>query len=128
MTGYTFDDSKHPIVLVTMDGPMDDVQFRSYLSDLSGNLSRRQTTVVIIDARRARDTTAHQRKMQADWMRENEKRLRDFTLATIMVISSPAVRGFLTAILWLQPMPCPHAVVATLEEAHDRAREFLLRI
>ncbi|MBC7173876.1 MAG: hypothetical protein H5U40_15655, partial [Polyangiaceae bacterium] len=41
------------------------------------------------------------------------------------VISSSLVRGALTAILWLAPMPAPHRVVGTVGEGEAWLRGLL---
>ena len=46
----------------------------------------------------------------------NAQNLKDNALGVALVISSPVVRGMLKAILWMQPMPQPHVVCATVEE------------
>lgn len=123
MGEYQFDDSHHPLVVVRFLGVLTDDQFAQYLDDLTRNLERRQKTVVILDARRSGATPAAQRRMQADWLKEYEPLLRQYTLGTAFVISSRVVRGILTAILWVQPLPSEHVVVSTLAEALAWASE-----
>jgi len=125
MGSYRFDDSRHPLVMVTMKGQLTDAQFSEYLERLDGNLQRRERCVVVVDALNATNTPASQRKMQADWMANNEALLGKYTLATVMVIGSPVMRGILTAILWLQPIPCPWSVVGTRAAALRKADEYL---
>lgn len=43
------------------------------------------------------------------------------------VLASPLVRGLLTAILWISPMPAPHEIVATVAEAEAWLNERLAR-
>ena len=125
MGQYTFDDSSHPVVRVTMEGELTDAQFAAYLADLDRNLRRREYTVVVLDALKAESTPARQRRMQAEWMKTNEGLLRRYTLGTVMMLGSPVMRGVLTAILWIQPIPTPYAVVGSLEEAAEKAEEML---
>jgi hypothetical protein len=43
--------------------------------------------------------------------------MRKYSLGAALVITSPVVRGMLKALLWMQPMPQPHIVCGTTEEA-----------
>ncbi len=120
------DDSRHPIVVVTFDGPSTDAEFRAYLDDMTRLVvARREPNVTILDARAAGSTPATQRRMQADWLEKHDAELRRYSAGTAFIITSAMVRGILTAILWLQPMAAPHVVVATFEEAEAWAREQL---
>lgn len=117
------DDQRRPIIVVTFDGAATDAEFDDYLRDMKARvLDRREKTVTILDARRSTGTTAAQRRKQAEWLRENDAALRSYSLGTAFVITSPIVRGVLTAILWMQPMPAPHSIVATLTEAEAWAQ------
>ena len=55
-------------------------------------------------------------------MKHNDALLRTYSAGSAFVISSPLVRGGLTAILWLQALPSPFIVVATRPEAESWAR------
>jgi hypothetical protein len=67
------------------------------------------------------------RRRQADWIRDNAALIKAYSACTAFVIGSPLVRGALTAILWLQPMPSPYTVLATLALAQAWALEQLSR-
>ena len=55
--------------------------------------------------------------MHAEWMKRHEEMMRGRTAGIAFVIESALVRGGLTAVLWLAPLPCPHVVVKTLDDA-----------
>jgi hypothetical protein len=63
------------------------------------------------------------RSLQAEWMKLHAAEIRLNTLGIAFVISSPLVRGALTAILWLQPLACPHLVTADLDQGIAWARQ-----
>ena len=69
--------------------------------------------------------TGRQARLQANWMRDNEAQIRQRTLGIAFVISSPAVRGVLKAILALQSMPAPYRVESTAADAEAWLRERL---
>jgi hypothetical protein len=126
MAAPRIDVSRHPIVVVTFDGLATDREFEEYLAAMTKLvLDRRQPNVTILDARASGRSPATQRKKQADWLKQHDQLLRRYSLGTAFVITSPLVRGVLTAILWVQPMSTPHTVVATLDEADRWAREKL---
>ncbi len=115
------DEKRFPLVLVTFEGSVPNDQFEQYLRGMDRMLSRRQPNVTILDATRSDRSPAVQRKMQADWIKTNREALEQYSCGTAFVISSPLVRGVLTAILWMQPLPQGYTVVATLAEAEDWA-------
>jgi hypothetical protein len=118
----TIDERRRPIVLVTFVGTATDAEFDQYLRDMTEQiLGRRQQTVTILDATRSDNTSAAQRKKQAEWLATHKDDLRRYSLGTAFVIKSAMVRGALTAIFWLQPMDRPHTIVATLDEAEGWA-------
>ncbi len=109
-----------PLVLVSHEGVSTDDEFEAHLEVLRGSLTSKDASrrVLVIDATHAGlATPATQRKRQAEWMKENEAHIRRLTIGCAFVIPSSVIRGFLTAIFWIQPLPCPHVVTSTLEEA-----------
>ncbi len=117
MGSIVVDDSRRPILVVRFEGLVSDAEFETYLGDMEAQLKPGERVCTILDARVAGRAPPRQRKMQADWLARNAARLRQCSVGSVFVITSPLVRGVLTAILWLQPMPVAHAVVATMEEA-----------
>jgi hypothetical protein len=99
------DDSGLPLIVVTFDGSVDDPEFERYLSRLDGLWKRKARSAIVLDGRKL-----------------NDELLRTYSVGTAFVISSQLVRGGLTAILWLQPLPTPYVVVATRLEAERWAR------
>jgi len=122
MGSIQFDDQEAGILKITFEGMADTRQFADYLETVSRRLAQQRPYIVVLDARYAERTPAMQRKMQADWIASHRPELEQYCAGTVFVISSPLVRGALTAILWLQPLPSPHIVVGTLPAALDWAR------
>jgi hypothetical protein len=116
MGATRIDDSRQPLVLVTFDGALTEPEFDDYLERMSRLLERRMKNVTVLDARKATSPTATQRAKQAAWLKTNRALLQEYSCGSVFVIESALVRGGLTAILWVAPMPVAHAVVATLEE------------
>lgn len=118
-----FDHSRWPLVVVTHHGAPTDEEFEIYLGKLKDNLDRavreKKKTALIFDATHASGSSAKQRQRQAAWMKQHEAPSRLHSAGYAFVIPSTIVRGALTAILWLSPMPAPYVVVATLAEAES---------
>lgn len=125
MGSIVVDSSRAPLLLVRFDGAVDDDAFRGYLQELTAWLDRGQRYAIVLDARTASPPPAHQRRMQADMIKAEAKRLKQLCVGGAFVIPSPLVRGALTAILWIQPLPWEHTVVADLEAAEAWARNRL---
>jgi hypothetical protein len=119
------DASQLPIVVVRFNGYISDPEFDVYLATMTGLLTRNSKMVAILDARAAIRNPPSQRQKQADWIRANEELLRQHSLGTAFVLTSPLVRGVMNAILWLQPLPTEYTVVGTLEEAERWAEDRL---
>jgi hypothetical protein len=122
MDSIAIDDSGYPLVVVTFEGTVDDATFDGYLKRMDDYVARRQRNAFVFDASGAGRTPAPQRRKQAEWMKINEATLRAFSAGCAFVITSPLVRGALTAILWLQNIPSPYTVVGTRSEAERWAR------
>ena len=120
------DDYRFPLVVTTFEGTATDAEFDAYLAETTQRtVSRKTRNVVIVDATHAARPTALQRKKQAEWLAEHRATLAQFNLGTVFVISNPLIRGGLTAIFWIAPMPSPTTVVATYAQAEAWAFERL---
>lgn len=115
------DDSRWPLLTVVWRGTVSNEEFTAYLRELDRNLARTKEaetrTAILMDARSAAATNSVQRKMQAEWMKANEFDCRRYCAGFGFVLDSALVRGALTAILWLAPLPAEHIVCATVDEA-----------
>jgi hypothetical protein len=72
----------------------------------------RLAVVLDVSGRRSRPTTEQQKAMAA-WLKTNRELLETACVAWSMVVTSPVLRGVLTAITWFTPFPCPMKVHAT---------------
>lgn len=108
-----------PLIIVRYDGPTSDADFEAYLETLWVSMTERNAgqRVLLHDATLAYPITAKQRKRQADWMQQHSEKISQLTVGCAFVISSSLMRGVLTAIFWIHPLPCPQEVCATVPEA-----------
>ena len=118
-----------PLIITTFWGKATDAEYAAYLDEMTAIIERTrhqpQRQVVINDTTRWLNSNAVQRRMQADWMLKYDAEMRFKTAGVAFVITSSLVRAGLNAIFWFAPLPCPHKIVATLEEAVAWAEEAL---
>jgi hypothetical protein len=121
------DQRRWPIVVFTFRGVVTPAELEEYLQTSERILAKgeRYAGVVLADEVKPLDVPLMRR--QAAWIKEHEAALRRQSLGVAFVIGSPMIRGVLRAILWLQPMPQPHTLVSTEEEAIAWVRNALLR-
>jgi hypothetical protein len=117
MAVIEIDDSRYPLVRVTFEGHVADHVFDRYLETMSRLLQRRMKNAIVFDARLAKSPTPMQRSKQAAWLKANRETIQRYSCGSAFVIASAVIRGALTAILWVAPIPGAHVVVATLPEA-----------
>lgn len=77
--------------------------------------------VVIVDGSVQLVPPPNVRRLQADWLRDNRDKLGSVMHAMGVVVPNNLVRGALTALTWLSPMPVPMTVHERLEHALDWA-------
>jgi hypothetical protein len=123
----TIDESLKPIYVVSFEGVPNDAEFEAYLKRLGAITERPDDKALLFDATRTGNTPPSQRKRMAEWMKQYDALIRERTAGCAFVLPSAIQRGILTAILWLQPMACPHAIVGTREEALAWVRKELAR-
>jgi hypothetical protein len=116
MAGIQVDESRFPLVVVTFVGQLADHEFDRYLLTMSRVLQRRTKNALVFDALRAAAPTAMQRSKQAAWLKANRDLIVQYSCGSAFVIASAIIRGGLTAILWVSPIPGAHTVVSTLAE------------
>lgn len=120
-----YDESRFPLVLVRPRGRATDADLDALLVALKRPLLRREKYLEIFDGTHTDPGTSTQRRRIAEWMRAHTSLISTYSVDTAVVVPSPLVRGALTAIFWIQPMPCPHTVVSTMAEAERWAEEKL---
>lgn len=104
------------VVIRFLRGPTDD-EFRQYLSDYQQVLDRTvRYGAVFVTAPDMPMTPPRHARLQVEFMKNNRDKIAERVVGVAFSLSSPLMRGVLRGILMLQPMPCPHTVVATESE------------
>ncbi len=120
------DERYWPLVLYRFSGDVPLAELERYLARQDELLGRKQPTgsVVLTENVKMWDTQVLRR--QAQWIKTNEELLRRYSVGVGLVIHSPIVRGMLKAVLWIQPMPQPYIVTASVDEALKWLRDRFL--
>jgi hypothetical protein len=110
-------DERHwPLVVFRFSGGVSLEELERYLKRQDEFMARGQRTVSLVIAEKLGMWEPRVMRRQAEWIKQHEQALRETALGVAMVMPSPVVRGMLKALLWMQPMPQPHAVVSTAAE------------
>jgi len=106
-------------------GAYTDAELLQFLSEIDSALKVPGRKACVIDLTAAKAGTARQRGLQGEWIRTNEILLaRDFAAAAV-VTDSALIRGTVTAVFWIRPLPMPTHVTATVAEAEQWLAPFL---
>ncbi len=117
MPSYRVDTSRPPLLRVHFDGVVDDDAFQRYIDELKAWVDRGERYAMLVDATSAGVPGSAQRRMQTDFMESYQQKLKRLCVGAAFVIPAPLVRGALIAMLWVQPLPFPHKVVADVAAA-----------
>ncbi len=120
------DISAWPVVLITPRGEASDAQYMEMFRTIEDLWRRKEKFLAITDTRFTSVGSARQRQLIGDWMKKHESLTNQYSLGSIIILSSAIVRGALTAINWIAQPRTPSIYVATPEEAYDRARRLLV--
>jgi hypothetical protein len=106
-----------PVIVFAFHGLVSADEFDEYLQALEHILDRgtKHVGVVVGGADHALDASLVRR--QAAWIKQHEARMRYQSLGVAFALDSPMMRGVLRAILWLAPLPQPHAVFPSRSQA-----------
>jgi len=111
-------DETGPLTTFVFRERVSDADFDKYLSLYDAIVARGEPWVSIFDARDVRPLDSKQVRRQAEWIKRNREALSKLNVGIAFVIPSPMIRGVLKAILWMQPLPQPHVVVASISAAY----------
>lgn len=118
-----FNASDWPIITVSFTGSLaDESNFTEYLSCLDDLYISKERFVIIFDARNARFPGLKYQRLQANWIKENQAKIKRFCFSTVYVISNLVIRNALRLIFLIQEQPTPYQIVSNLEEAVEYAQ------
>jgi hypothetical protein len=109
--------SQDLLVVILFQRLASDQEFRHYLSDYIQVLERAaRFGAVFVTASDMPMTPPRHARLQAEFMKNYRDKIAERVVGVAFSLASPLMRGVLRGILMLQPMPCPHTVVATESE------------
>lgn len=117
MSALSFNMKNWPVILLTAKGNLTAADGERHLREYRQLLDRNQKFAVICDARETTAAEAKLRKDYAEFLKVNRDDLNRLCKGTAFVISSPLIRGALTAIMWMATMPYPYDIFGSIEEA-----------
>jgi hypothetical protein len=117
-----------PLLRLAYIDAYSDLELEQFLRALDAVLDLPGRKACLIDLTRAQAGSAKQRQMQGQWIKAHESVLeRDFAAAAI-VTDSTIIRGAVTAVFWIRPLPFPSHVAATVENAQAWLAPYLASI
>jgi hypothetical protein len=111
------DDSLWPLLISRFEGPVSDEIYREYLRQGTRYLQRGEPYVCVFDTLQMILPTASQRQILIQWMRQNERLMRENVHGCAFIITSPVIRMMLSAIFHVVPLPVPYVAVQDLTQA-----------
>src|SRR5690606_41870075 len=97
------DTSAWPVVVITPHGEASDAQYLEMFRKIEGLWKRKEKFLTITDTRFTSVGSARQRQLIGDWMKKNESLTNQYSLGSIIILSSAIGRGAVTAISWTHP-------------------------
>ena len=114
-----------PLLRLRYVGKFTDADLGKFLHELEAILALPGRKAAVFDLTEAGTGSPTQRQTQAAWIGKHESVLaRDFAAAAI-VTDSAIIRGAVTALFWLRPLPFPTHVTATAQLAEEWLAPYL---
>ncbi len=119
----TVDESEFPIVTIKFTGNKStDENFSRYLADMKATYRHEKRFAIVFDATNAVFPALKHQKMQANWIKDNDRMINTFCAGTAYVIPQAIMRTVLKTILGFQNQSAPFTVVKTTDEARAWSR------
>lgn len=117
-----------PIVRLKYVGLYSDVELEHMLHELEAVLTLSGRKVSLLDLTKAKGATAKQRQMQAQWIGIHEQKLRRDFAAAAIVTDNALIRGVVTAVFWIRPLPLPTEITATIAQAEAWLAPYIAKL
>jgi len=104
-----FDDSRWPLLIADLPGTLSAQGQEACLAALADYLRRGDKVLLLMDLSRVGMVPLDQRWRQVQWFEAHEHLLRERLLGTALILTSPAVRLAISAMLYFKPIPLPLA-------------------
>ncbi|MCH9689014.1 MAG: hypothetical protein K0V04_46705 [Deltaproteobacteria bacterium] len=118
-------DHTWPLVKIYVNGEVDGHDLDEHHSRYGAMLRRGKHAIMEITQLDAPMMTSQVVRLRARFIAEHRQMLADNCMAGAYVLPSAVARGALKAVSWLQPLPFPHSVFDTEQDAEPWARKRL---
>lgn len=122
------DRSRLPLLRIVYLGEYTDTELAQFLSELEAVLTLPGRKVGLIDLSKAVVSSATQRQQHGEWIARHEQQLRAQFSAAALVCDNPLIRGGITAVFWIRPLPLPSHVAANVQQAEHWLAPYLADI
>lgn len=106
-----------PLIVEEYEGAMSDEESAWHRQYISSLLDRKQRYALLYDFRNSVAESQEQRKIDADFIKANRERLKQYSMGVAFVMPSPLLRIAINVVLFLSPLPMPYTTTKTIEEA-----------
>jgi hypothetical protein len=114
---YLVDDRRLPLLVLRATSAVDDPDaLDATYRALEQVLAKRQRFLMLFDLRGASSSPGRRRRL-LDWGLRHQQELRAYLGASALVVGNGFERGFVTAMMWLHPVPWPMRVFSSVAEA-----------
>ena len=114
-----------PLLRLRYVGDYSDAELSQFLSKLEAVLALPGRKACVIDLSSAAAGSATQRQLHTAWIGKHEQALARGFAAAAIVTDNAIIRGTVTAIFWIRPLPFPTRVTATVASAEAWLRSYL---
>ena len=122
------DQREMPLLHLRYVGAYSDDELSAFLQQLDAVLAQPGKKAGLVDLSEAAAASARQRRMHAEWIGDRKHLLaRDF-VAAALVTDNVLVRGTITAIFWIAPLPLPTHVASSVPHAQEWLAPYLARL
>lgn len=124
----SLDQTALPLVRITYVEEYTDAELEGMLGELDALLQQSGDKVALIDLTKAKPGSAKQRQTHAQWIANQEAVISRKFAAAVIVTDSAIIRGTVTAVFWIRPLPIPTHITATAHQAEAWLAPYLARI
>lgn len=111
------DESRFPLVVFTLTGPMDDAEFERFLARVSEHLERRTPLAYAFQFAHSQRVPKGRVARHAEFMKHHNAAFAANCLGIGLVFGSPVFRFAMSTLLLIQPLPMPYEVCSAMSQA-----------
>jgi hypothetical protein len=114
-----------PLLRLRYVGDFSDAELSGFFHELEAILALPTRKVCLFDLRAATPGSAEQRQLQGAWIKRHQQALAKGFAAAAIVTDSALIRGAITAVFWISPLPFPSHVAPSLRAAEEWLAPYL---